>query len=234
MRHPLFNWVRMACASCLLSFFAAEKPPPAAPTLKLTGRVEGCEVTEDGSHVRLSLRLRLDFTNTGDAPVLVLWDELLLVARHIGDRPPGDAQERRLYFGSSSPSIERSEEWAKRRREVDRESPPEEVRRLAPGETLTLEKDDWFTLGRARSHSAGNASWEEIKAAGRPSLRVTFQTWPLNIEPRANPSDDKKLGGQLRERWKASGLLALDGVTSEPIEFSPQTCKPKEKADEGR
>jgi hypothetical protein len=78
---------------------------------------------------------------------------------------------------------------------------------------------DWFYINK------NEKSWNELAGADCLLLRVTYETWPLNVEPRQSTLDDKKFGQELRERWKSSGYLWIDEITSEPLSFTVKLNK---------
>jgi len=191
------------------------------PTLKLTGQIESCEVIDEGDRVKLSLKLNLSLTNAGDNPVLLLSEKPTLIGRQINSSATSGQNEKNLFSLWTRPSIGVNDEWLKLSKDIDKASPPEaQIKRIEVGDAIKWEVTDWFYIKKD-----DKSSWKELTAANRLSLRLTYEMWSLNIEPRQSTLDDKKFGQELNERWKSYGYLWIDEITSEPIDIRLQTGK---------
>lgn len=190
------------------------------PSLKLSGHIESSEVADEGDRVKLSFKLNLSFRNTGDAPILLLAEKPTVIGRRISCSSKNGQSEDSLFTLWTRPSISKNDGWLKLSKDVNTATPPEgSIRRIEVGETFKMEAADWFYINKDEK------SWNELASADRLSLRLTYEVWPLNIEPRQSTLDDKKLGQELRERWKSFGYLWTDEITSEPLNFTVQLRK---------
>lgn len=189
-----------------------------APTdLQVKGRILSGEIAEQESgDIKLTLNMSLDFTNSGKQPVLLLTRKPGIVEEKIIADAFAAAQKY-LFKQETYPSIDTSKEWQLLKASVDTASPSSDaIKTLAPNETWTLTTSDWFYIAANRNINDSNKSWAVISATSPLWVRLTFETWPKNIEQ--GPERDRcQLGNRLRNRWKSFGDLQLGNVTSEPI-----------------
>ena len=184
--------------------------------IRLTGQIVSGEIAEaEYDSIKLTLKLRLDFKNTGAKPVLMLRREPVIVEERITSEAT-DGEKRCLLRREGYPSIDRRREWEDLRSVVDRQSPLASVIKiLAPGEIWTLETTDWFHIDKKTSVN-GDQSWAVISGTSTIWFQVTLESWPRNIE-RGDERYEYTFGKALRERWQSFGELRLESITSEPI-----------------
>ena len=195
--------------------------------LSLKGRVNNLKLKRDGSAVRGTVDLSLDFVNTGDRPVIILRPDIKDVpgvfwaggASLAWTREDSEAG-RFIYAHSRWPSFPgKAEELAGR---LDQATPPAEFTRvIRPNETWTWRTQVGFHLAGRAEHTGwrANLGWDEIGRAGRPVwLRVGVGVWPFGLELAR-----EGILSKLQRRWQDVGWLWVGGegvhqvLTSEPI-----------------
>ena len=226
MRHKTYYCVS-ALAIILCACPSALSQDAGGAGLSLKGRVHNLKLKREGSAVRGTVDLSLDFVNTDGKPIIILQP-------HIKDVPGvfwaggvslaltrEDAEaERFIYAHSQWPSFRgKAEELAGR---LDRATPPGDLTRIIrPYETWTWRTQvDFYLTGRAE-HTGwrANLGWDEIGRAAHPVwLRVGVGMWPFGLEM---VRDGLLL--KLQRRWGDIGRLWVGGegphhiLTSEPI-----------------
>ncbi len=206
---------------CLLSLkiYSFENRLSNKPTLKLTGQIESCEVLDEGDRIKLSFKLILSVKNTGSIPILLLSEKQTLIRREIISAENGS--QKTLFSLWTRPSIGINDEWLKLSKDINKASPPiGQIERIKAGDVIKMETADWFYINKNKA-----STWKELMESNHLLLRLTYETWSLNIEPRQSTLDKKKFGQELRERWKTDGYLWTDEITSEPLELNLQICK---------
>jgi hypothetical protein len=186
--------------------------------LTLTGRVVESKLTDDGSgSMELSLKLSLQLTNNVTRPVLLLRREPWTLERKIVAYPADAEGDAYLYWQSSYPSNGRSPETAKVRRRLDEPSPPPDlIRELAPGETMTFEIEDGANFDKKPHSTWHDKPWDEIRQSALVWFQVRLEMWEINVET-PDASRDFTFGRALRRRWQRFGDLRLQPLTSEPM-----------------
>jgi hypothetical protein len=210
-----------------------------ANTLVLRGRVTSVktEIPREGNFAIVTINLRIEFTNTGKKPVILLKDLApLCVGEAITNTPikpihwPVPEGDNILYWDYRGPSDFGSGRWEYLRNSLNQANPPlDKVSVLAPGQEWTTES---FVILRPKikpeKSSSPNkpATLNNLEALSPVWLHLYCQTWPPNIEVRGI-MDDAKTGHILGKRWMQFGELRLEPITSEPIslEFPKQHAK---------
>jgi len=221
-------------AALLLAFCTAgaaqsgsTKPSAAdARPLRLTGEVLEVKLEEEKGSVKFSFKVRLKFTNEGGEPVILLSEEAN--EPWMGgvrlSRSREDAAGRRgfLYNQSVWPSNYRTgdpeRKWERLTESLDMPFPPSDLTRvIPPGGSWDYEKDSWLYISKNPDTSSRGAGWEEIRRTSPLWLTVTFEMWPINVEP--DLGHDYAFGKKLRRRWKSYGTLWLGHLESDPLEL---------------
>jgi hypothetical protein len=180
-------------------------------------------VRENDYSIVFEVMLDLECTNKSDKPVIILRREFWLGAKTLA-RSPEDATLNRFLFASSHwPSVSTSPEWVELRRRLDQPSPPQDLLGLfASGETLPYETRVSLSIEKAGNFDKTSEKWDTIKQASPVWLQVTFEMWPINIEPTLDP-DNPVFGKMLQRRWQQYGELQVERLTSEPIKLDLAT-----------
>jgi hypothetical protein len=204
-----------------LSKTAQEKEPD---SITLRGQVESVELSNvSASGVSLVIKLKLELLNNGTLPVIFLEAKPpSLVGAALTRRPDPLIPDNTLATDYKGESVNTSPEWILLRNSLNQPSPPpDKVRILMPNESWQLE--DCVSIALPTEISANSISfprsesWERIRELSTVWLRITYQTWSLNLEPLSNDRTKMTFGRKLQKKWKDVGLLWLDGVRSEPI-----------------
>jgi hypothetical protein len=227
MRHKTYYYCVSALSLILCACPSVLSQDAGQTGLSLKGRVNNLKLKRDGSAVRGTVDLSLDFVNTGDRPVIILRPNIKDVpgvfwaggASLAWTREDSEAG-RFIYAYSRWPSFPgKAGELAGR---LDQATPPAELTRvIRPNETWTWRTPVGFYItGRAEQTGwRANLGWDEIGRAGRPVwLRVGVGMWPFGLEM-------VQEGGlsRLQRRWQDVGWLWVGGegvhqvLTSEPI-----------------
>lgn len=192
--------------------------------LHLRGRVGGVRLArETASSIVFDVKLYLEFTNAGDRPAIILRREFWLGAKTLARSPEDAAADKYLYTSSHWPSLTASPEWETLRQRLNEQFPPPDVTRvLAPGESLPYEAKVTLYIQKAGSFDGTSQKWEAIRQASPVWLQVTFEMWPIALEPRFDP-DNPDFGKTLRRRWHPYGRLEIEHLTSEPMQLDLTT-----------
>ena len=205
----------------VLCLWPARLPDPkrvGSPVLKLTGEIENCAVERENDYVKITLHLKLHFTGAGDVPVLLLSKKPKLIARQALTEIPNENGQKTIFAIWTRPSIGKNEEWTKLANEIDKPFPVQtQINKLGVGDRIDLEVDDWFRVTKEQ--------FLALEKSDERFLQLTYEMWPLDIEPRDSTLENKKFGNELRDRWKNFGYLWLDEIISQPIKFCTSNCK---------
>ena len=118
------------------------------------------------------------------------------------------------WFRSSAWPSNWVQEARRLRKILNRPDPPPDLTLvLQPGEAWRFEKVTYLGIDKKDGPTVHGILWDEMKDLSPVWLFVTFQMWPVIVEL----YDDKRFGEMLRKRWRRSGELWLDYLTSEPI-----------------
>lgn len=201
--------------------------------LTLSGRVLGVRChRDDRKYIECKADLSLDFSNSGDEPVIILqpyeeysfWHGATSLAL-----TRADAETYTYVYNSGAwPSVYTTPMYSQLADMLDQPLPPPDVTRvIKPGEGWT-----WVTtihiLLQEENACDGTVGveigWKEIKKLSSPLwLQVSYEMWPFNVE-----NFKENLSETLSERWKTYGALYLEErlgghasaiLTSEPIEL---------------
>lgn len=197
--------------------------------VSLRGTILKSDVSDDDwGNVRLTIKLRLTFTNESSEKVLLLKRDLEVVDRAIiVNRSVSDSADY-LVRRASYPAIDQGKRWQSLQKEINKPSPPPIVRVLAPDETWSVEITDWFQISRTQSVNPSDKPWSVIRESAPIWLLVTFEWWPKNMEP-GDDREELEFGKMLRHRWQKYGELQLGSITSEPIKLDLSMLQPKDK-----
>jgi hypothetical protein len=190
--------------------------------LRVTGKINRLEISDEEKMVKLSLQATLTFTNTSKVPLLIVTSDspLICVSREIYGFAPNNNESLRLYALYTLPSFGVNEKTRKIQRLLNVNEPPSElIKTIGVGETLSFEINDWFYIDKEKNtdHWTKSLSWNEIKDAKSLSLRLGYRIWSLDFELRSAKKDERPFGDKLRKRWKKDGYLLLNDIVSEPI-----------------
>jgi hypothetical protein len=188
--------------------------------LILEGHVKKLEKDSEDSHFfTLKATLILTFKNVGTKPLIIYRNDLWLGGIHLS-RTIEDARAYKFIYDSAMwPSNWGRESQYKLRKVLDQPRPPADVTLiLQPGELWQYETVTHLGIDKKESPAAHGHTWDEIRNSSPVWLFVLFEMWPVNAEPRLDP-DNPEFGLMLRDRWKDSGELWLDYLTSQPIAF---------------
>jgi hypothetical protein len=188
--------------------------------LILEGHVKKLEKDSEDSHFfTLKATLILTFKNVGSKPLIIYRNDLWLGGIRLSRTIEDAGAYKFIYDSSAWPSNWGRESQYKLRKVLDQPRPPADVTLiLQPGELWQYETVTHLGIDKKEGPSAHGLTWDEIKISPRVWLFVTFEMWPVNAEPRLDP-DNPAFGLMLRDRWKGSGELWLDYLTSQPIAF---------------
>ncbi len=193
--------------------------------LVLEGEVLSVRRIERDAHtVAFMVALRLRAVNTGPEPVIVYTEEPWLGGVDVARSEEAAASYDYLYTSSAWASNYGDEHRRELRARLDHAEPPKGVVTvIAPGEAWTSEAEVPVSFPRGRDSSIPvRFPWDVVRQLPPVSLQVTYEMWPINAE--APPSWKPRFGRKLAERWRESGRLHLDKLTSRPIrlDFPPE------------
>ena len=193
------------------------------------------------SEIFLNVHLKLALVNACPAPLIVLaaerpeyhWGSDDGTASHpslygalMFKRPELSARQDALadtFYGPSDYGD--SPEWKALRASLDEPRPPaDKVRILMPNDEWHFEDVLRFSISLKDKPMCNGgvlcppAGWETIQPLKVVWLRPLLEIWPVNLAP--HPLTGKDLFGHtLQKRWRKYGVLQIDDVVSEPIEF---------------
>lgn len=219
-------WLTLLFATITVSVMAQGRAESAKKSVlysvTLSGKVESIELRDvTPSGVTIVVKLKLEARNSGTKPVLFLDDEPPTITGATLTRGPSDSIGKALLVDYWGPSVDRSPKWTTRRKRLDKASPPpDKLKVLKPHESWRFENEvDIAVPTEAGNHSYFPkwASFETVQKYSPVWMGLNWEVWPLNLEPWSNDRSKLKFGRRLQRRWKAVGLLWLDGIYSEPI-----------------
>jgi hypothetical protein len=189
-------------------------------SLSLTGHVISVEkISEDASSVGFKVGLRLTFRNIGSNPIIIYRDSIWLGAALIARSSDDASAAKYLHRSSAWPSVWGKSSRVKLRQKLDQPIPPQDITKiLKPGESYEYETGTHLGFEKKERYDGTSKAWDEIKLASPVWIQVTLEMWPINAEPKVNP-ENPEFGKELRERWKDSGELWLDYLTSQPMKL---------------
>jgi hypothetical protein len=212
----LLSLIYAVCSSNITAMRHVSNQSPSS--LTVIARVVDGEITDDGSeNVKVTMKLRIEITNTGPKPALILEKEPLIVDRRIVAIPSDATKDTYLFRFQSLPSIGRSPEWEELQNNINKPVPPPDlISKLAPNETWKVEFTEWFYIGKETNIDPNSKPWSVVRQASRVWHQITIQMWSRDIETNA---DRKKLrfSKMLQSRWRKYGDLQLENLTSKPI-----------------
>jgi hypothetical protein len=202
-----------------------------AQQLQLRGEVTKIKLRSvDKGHVAFHVELKMELTNVGAEPIIILRREPWLGSEEIS-RSPEDAVNRKyLYVSGHWPSFYRApgNEWEQLQHNLDMPLPPSDLTIILyhrgtwtfdTSTALYFEKDGSIRVyGPDGTYTQARQPWEVIRKAQPLWLQVGFEMWPLNVEPGLD-SRHLYFGKKLQRRWRKDGKLWLEDLTSEPIKL---------------
>ncbi len=190
-------------------------------SLTLRGEVVSSELERVGQENHYHLKLRLEFENTGEKPIILLlgtygetkrwWILSASFSFSIED-----ALARKAFFGGGSSPANSSSlpSWRRLRRQLGTRVPPRSVTRIIkPKERFVSHTSTLVTISDVDKVASKSDVW----------LLVLLETWPFNLDgpSRQLPGtqNSETFGERLKRSWQKSGELRLESILSEPILF---------------
>ena len=238
-----------ACPNCALesaelySVSAGQPAPSPRPArqkeateanLILTGKVLGVSCSRlDKTYIECRANLDLTFSNKGNRPVIMLQpfgeDGFWHGATALALSQANSEKYSYVYSNAAWPSIYTFPIYQQLAESLDKPSPPPDATRVIKPQESWI----WSTPVQFRLYVENHCDmfvgveigWNQIRKLSSPLwLRVSYELWPFNVE-----NFRKNLGGKLRKRWEAFGVLYLEEkksgrywqaiLRSEPIEL---------------
>lgn len=185
--------------------------------LRLYGFVDRLERDDDPQSIGITGNLQLTFKNVGNKTLIIYTHDLWLGAVSLA-RTVEEARANTLLLDRSAwPSVWSQQSRKRLFNDLNKDFPPHELTRvLQPGESWSYRTAVNLAIDKTRHPGTTGRTWDEIKNSSPVWLQVMVEMWPVNVEPTLDP-DNPAFGLMLRERWKTTGELWLDYLTSEPI-----------------
>jgi hypothetical protein len=188
-------------AASLLLLFSYATVPGQERDLQLTASIkaqQSCSVSASVDSLRLTLQLR--YTNTGHQKLILYKGNRLFFQIFVSSRG-----EKDVAAGRSELRTTHSRFFDEQPEKIVSPNPGTVFTILSPGESY--ETTQIISLPVARD---GAGVFNVSIAAGEHVLNVAASTW----------YESKKLGDELRERWRSRGLLWTDPVVSNSVTFA--------------
>lgn len=204
-------------------------------SLVLRGRVNSVEIEEYDPDVAAFIRINLkaEFVNAGNEPIILLKKNPSFVAAALAKNAADFELGKLLAVDSAWPGRSNDAEWISLRTSLNKSAPPsDEIRILKPEESWIVEATVGLTVPidpRKYTSSTKKEKLAVLQSLSPLWLRVTCDLWPLNIEGLVRNRDQLPFGHKLQKRWKATGLLWLDEMRSEPIALDLKTATYKSR-----
>lgn len=196
--------VKTLCLAALLLLSGARgaggaESDPRQPSLALTAEIVGRRYCAGGRLNILQLRVRLRYRNSGHQKLIVYRGKNLFYQTKIRGGPvAGQSRPYEVVVLNSRFNDAVAEA-------VNGRSPGGAFVTLPPGGTYETEMVVGVGVTPAGLERGANSI-----APGEHTLQIVASSW----------YESRKLGEELRDRWRASGLLWLDPVISQPLAFS--------------
>jgi len=189
--------------------------------LRVQGQVVKIELSREDAHsIVFNLRLRLELVNAGDRPIILLRHPIWLGALTLSRSPEDARAYKYIYQSSAWPSVSNGPEWKALRQSLDQRNPPAELTQVvSPGNSFQYETDTVLYIEKGGNFDKTSQPWDAIRLASPVSLRVSLEIWPVNVEPKVDPSN-LEFGRMLQQRWRQFGQLQIERITSEPIQLN--------------
>ena len=224
MRFGTLKLVFLPLSACLVIFLwsttdVAKEAKVISP-LAITGDVKQIKLSkEDKCCITARVTLGVHFLNRGSVPVLLFVGKgYPLQGNYLLAGSRDDAlHQKYLLINSAWPSSDRPA-WQETRGKLDQAIPPEDlIRVIKPAESWDFDTEAVLSIEIKGSFDKTSKPWDTIRAVNPLWLQVNFLMWPNNLEKNMlNP----KFGRHLQQRWKDSGQLVLENITSQPISMS--------------
>lgn len=166
------------------------------PPLRLTTAIVGRRYCAGDKLHLLQMRLRLRYQNVGDRKLIIYQGKNLFYQTRIrggAQARPYDVVVLNSRFNDAQPEV------------VNSQRPGGAFVTLAPGEAHEME----MVVGVGVAAGAAERGANSI-GPGEHTLVVAASTW----------YESRKLAEELRGRWRATGLLWVEPVVSEPLTFT--------------
>lgn len=205
---------------CLL-FTGAAFSQEIDASVALRGEVVEARLERSRQEDNYYLKLRLEFVNTGDKPVIILmgtygspkswWILDRTLSYSADDALTGKVFFNRLTRPANSSSLPM---WRQLRRKLNTKLPPRSLTRIIkPKERYVSYVSTLVTITPADKAPANSTVW----------LRVFLEMWPFNLNGAPAPSLSRQhqetFAERLKRSWKKTGELRLEPLLSEPIPF---------------
>jgi hypothetical protein len=200
---------------------AAMKTENEMTPLRLRGQVVKVERSREDAHsIVFEVGLKLELINAGNRPVILLRRPFWLGATTLARSPEDARAYKYLYQSSAWPSVSGAPEWKALRQSLDQRNPPADLTRVVgSGEIFQYDADAVLYIEKRGDFDKTSQPWEVIRGTSPIWLQVTLETWPVNVEPKVDPSH-LEFGEILQRRWQQFGQLQLERLTSEPMQLS--------------
>lgn len=168
----------------------------------------------DGRYEIYHLRLRLEFTNTGTKPTILLlgtygeknewWVRDVWLSRSLQDAVSGKPFSSRSMEPANSRSLPK---WDGLRRRLLKSTPPPTLTHtIKPNETYVQFMETFVAVSDKDKIARSSAIW----------LQLALELWPTSIEQTGGRTENN-FGDLLARKWNRSGELWRDPVLSVPI-----------------
>lgn len=181
--------------------FEQAKPVLEVSRLRLTTSLvssQYCKEPGSDTSINLRLKLRLQYTNLGQQP-LILYKYDNSISRTMVSRDPADAFNQRYLWDMSLTTVTGGKDVT-----IESAAPSTSFSVLAPGQFYETETETTVFVRRKI-----NGGESDGLAPGQYLLQVIVSTWP----------ESGDLAKRLSERWQANGLLWSKPLKSEPMAF---------------
>jgi hypothetical protein len=186
-------------------------------TLVLGGKATNLKlIEEDSRSIAFEVELQLTLRNALLSPVILYWDEFLVVGEQLFTKTDKGVAEL-LHQTSGLPSTDLSPVWRGLRQKLNVSSPPDDLTRVLLGQ-------QWIEIKRTIvlrffKNRLDRATWDEIRTRSPLFLRVTLDLFPNNLDYIHNRTHENRFGKSLQSKWQRFGQLQINAVLSEPIQI---------------
>jgi hypothetical protein len=202
-----------------ISTFAQVLENPLERNLVLTGTVSEITMSASIVYVRLNLTLK----NEGSVPVIFLQtapsvsDATLRIGNHAVPETLTDILAKSVIEQTSSEM--NSETWVKFKKSLEKRVPPKDrTLTILPKQTKNFSGFVKFDLKNTTRFK--NQSLSLIQRLSPVEIHLiceTMNTLPLKIDNKNAESLNLNFVKNLRKRWKKTGYIWIEPITSEPI-----------------
>lgn len=189
--------------------------------LRVQGQIVKFEFSQEDAHgITFNLRLKLELVNAGDRPMILLRYPIWLGALTLARSQEDARTHKYIYLSTTWPSISRGPTWKALRQKLNQQHPPAELTQaVSPGNAFQYETDEVLYIEKRGSFDKTSQPWDAIRLASPVWLQVSLEIWPVNVEPKIEPTN-LEFGRMLQKRWRQFGQLQIERVISEPIQLN--------------